>query len=190
MVAEAQEQHHILADHDPITMAITERDDLQVVKQARENSEWTEVKAYGHLKGDALLNNFTASTLRAQGRIIVPPVVFYNQDRTETMSVVHLGKELCGHDGIIHGGMLATLLDEILALVAIPALPNYMGFTANLNIDYRRPVVSNQWIVLRGRLEKAEGRKAHVEAWAENLNGDAKFVEAKSLYISPKAPVA
>jgi hypothetical protein len=33
------------------------------------------------------------------------------------MTVVHLGKALCGHDGIIHGGLLATLLDEVLALV-------------------------------------------------------------------------
>jgi hypothetical protein len=56
-------------------------------------------------------------TLRAKGRIVVPPVVFYNKDRTQVTVVVHLGKELCGHDGIVHGGLLATLLDEALALV-------------------------------------------------------------------------
>lgn len=48
---------------------------------------------------------------------MVPPVVFYNKDRTEVTIVVHLGTDLCGHDGIVHGGMLATLLDEALALV-------------------------------------------------------------------------
>ncbi|KAI8082761.1 HotDog domain-containing protein [Halteromyces radiatus] len=177
-------------DHDHVTLAKEERDNLDIVKEARNNPDLIEIEAYGHLKGSALLNNLTASTLRAKGRIIVPPVVFYNQSRTETMIVVHLGTELCGHDGIIHGGLLATVLDEALALVAMPALPNYVGFTANLNIDYRRPVKSDQWVVLRGRLDKAEGRKAWVEAWIESLDGNTKFVEAKSLYISPKSPLA
>jgi acyl-coenzyme A thioesterase PaaI-like protein len=26
--------------------------------------------------------------------------------------IVHVGRGLCGHDGIVHGGLLATLLDE------------------------------------------------------------------------------
>lgn len=33
------------------------------------------------------------------------------------VSALHLGKQLCGHAGIIHGGMIATLLDEILGCV-------------------------------------------------------------------------
>jgi acyl-coenzyme A thioesterase PaaI-like protein len=72
----------------------------------------------------------------------------------------------------------------------MPALPNHVGFTANLNIDYRRPVKSDQWLVMRGRLDRSEGRKAFVEAWIESLDGATKFVEAKSLYISPKTPLA
>jgi hypothetical protein len=28
---------------------------------------------------------------------------------------VHVGRGVCGHDGIIHGGLLATILDESLA---------------------------------------------------------------------------
>ncbi|KAI8343602.1 HotDog domain-containing protein [Chlamydoabsidia padenii] len=186
------EQKHVLTgmDQDHVTVATVERDNLALVKAARADPDLTEFVPYDHLKGSALLNNFTASTLRAKGRIVVPPVVFYNQDRTQVTVVVHLGKELCGHDGIVHGGMLATLLDEVLALVAIPALPNHIGFTANLNIDYRRPVKSDQWLVMRGKLDRSEGRKAFVEAWIESLDGATKFVEAKSLYIAPKSPLA
>lgn len=99
-----------------------------------------------------------------------------------------MGRSLCGHDGIVHGGMLATLLDEALACVAIPALPFNVGFTANLNIDYRLPVKADQWVVLRGKLVEQEGRKAWVEAWIESVDGKYKFTEAKSLYISPKTP--
>ncbi|KAI8334422.1 HotDog domain-containing protein [Chlamydoabsidia padenii] len=166
---------------------LEERDNLVLVKEARANPDLYEMEAYNYLKGAARLNNLTATTLRAEGRIVVPPVVFYTKDRSQVMTVIHLGKALCGHDGIIHGGLLATLLDEVLALVAIPALPNFTGFTANLNINYRQPVRSNQWVVLRGRLDRVEGRKAYVEAWIECLQGETKFAEATSLYISPKS---
>lgn len=70
----------------------------------------------------------------------------------------------------------------------MPALPNNIGFTANLNIDYRKPVKADQWVILRGRLERAEGRKAYVEAWIESADGQTKFTEAKSLYVGPKTP--
>lgn len=49
--------------------------------------------------------------------IIVPPLMFYNKTYTELTSVLHLGKNICGHDGIIHGGLAATMLDEALACV-------------------------------------------------------------------------
>ncbi|CAO3630594.1 unnamed protein product [Cunninghamella echinulata] len=186
------EQKQVLsgAYHEHTELGKQELDNLDIVKNARENPDLFEMEAYSQLKGSAKLNSLTASTLRGKGKIIVPPVVFFNQNRTEVMIVCHLGKELCGHEGIIHGGMLATLLDECLACVAMPSLPNYVGFTANLNIDYRKPVKSNQWVVLKGKLNKVEGRKAYVEAWIEDIEGQHKFVEATSLYISPKSPLA
>lgn len=70
----------------------------------------------------------------------------------------------------------------------MPALPNKIGFTANLNIDYRKPLMADQWVILRGRLDRAEGRKAYVEAWIESVDGQTKYTEAKSLYVGPKIP--
>ena len=49
--------------------------------------------------------------------IIVPPVMFYNKTYTEATCVLHLGTNVCGHDGIVHGGLAATILDEGLACV-------------------------------------------------------------------------
>lgn len=49
--------------------------------------------------------------------LIVPPAMFYNKSYTELTCVLHLGTNICGHDGIIHGGLAATLLDEGLACV-------------------------------------------------------------------------
>ncbi|KAI8065714.1 HotDog domain-containing protein [Gongronella butleri] len=191
------QQHEALLEHrqiltgdvDHAAVAVAERDALPIIQKMRSDPDMTEIDPYARMKGSARLNSLTASTLNGKGMLVAPPVVFYNKDRTEVMAVTHLGKQLCGHDGIIHGGMLATLLDEILACAAMPALPGNVGFTANLNINYRRPVQSHQWVVLRGRLDRAEGRKAFVEAWIEDLDGN-KCVEATSLYIAPKTPLA
>jgi acyl-coenzyme A thioesterase PaaI-like protein len=29
--------------------------------------------------------------------------------------ILHVGRAMCGHDGIVHGGLLATIFDESLA---------------------------------------------------------------------------
>lgn len=118
--------------------------------------------------------------------LIVNPVMFYNKTYTELTSVLHLGKNICGHDGIIHGGLAATILDEALAYIAFPALPNNIGFTANLNINYKRPIMSDQWVVMKAKLDKLEDRKAYVSASIQSLDGETVFTEATSLYISPK----
>lgn len=70
--------------------------------------------------------------------MVTHPLCFYNKTFTELTSVVHLGKNICGHDGIIHGGLAATILDEMLAYVV-----KYTAFllsrhcTANRSYSYR-----------------------------------------------------
>jgi acyl-CoA thioesterase FadM len=53
-------------------------------------------------------------------------------------------------------------------------------------VDYRRPVKSNQWVIVRGKLDRVEGRKAWADAWIEHIEDGTKFTEARALYISPR----
>ena len=77
-----------------------------------------------------------------------------------------------GHDSIIHGGLLATLLDEILARTAFFNLPSHIGVTANLSVNYRAPTKADQFIVVRTKLAKVDGRKATVQGRVEDLAGN------------------
>lgn len=63
------------------------------------------------------MNSLTAGALRGPGKLAVPPLVRARKDESEGWVFVHVGRGLCGHDGVIHGGLLATLLDESLARV-------------------------------------------------------------------------
>jgi len=49
--------------------------------------------------------------------MITPPLAFVRRDEQDMETYVHVGRSLCGHDGIIHGGLLATILDEAMARI-------------------------------------------------------------------------
>ena len=134
--------------------------------------------------------SLTAGALAGPNKLVVPPFVFAHREGKSLVSLMYLGTDICGHPGIIHGGMLATLLDEGLARCCFGALPNKVGVTANLNIDYRAPAMANSYVVLRAETVKVEGRKAWVEGRIETLPEQGKepvvLVEAKALFIEPK----
>ena len=56
-----------------------------------------------------------ASTLRSPSLIAIPPLAFVRNNESNAILIYHLGKSLCGHEGIVHGGIIATILDDSLA---------------------------------------------------------------------------
>ncbi|KAF2761857.1 Thioesterase/thiol ester dehydrase-isomerase [Pseudovirgaria hyperparasitica] len=141
-------------------------------------------------------HNLTGGTLLGQDRIAVPPLAFTTSDGSRFASVQYLGPALCGHPGLIHGGLLATLLDEGLARCCFPALPNKVGVTASLKIDYRKPCKAEQYVILRAETTKVEGRKAWVKGRIETLVDETKgevpevLVEAEALFVEPRQAAA
>jgi acyl-coenzyme A thioesterase PaaI-like protein len=67
-----------------------------------------------------------------------------------------------GYGGIVHGGIQATLHDEIASWVVFVKLST-AGFTERLEMDYRNPVrVDSGKLALRSHLERLEGNKAFI----------------------------
>lgn len=134
-------------------------------------------------------HSLTSGTLLGPGKIPVPPLAFIRGGE-ELVGFTYLGTELCGHLGMVHGGMLGTILDEGLAMCCFAALPNKIGVTASLNINYRAPVKAGSYVVLKAKTVKVEGRKAWVEGRIEMLGEGEEpgklLVEATGLFIEPK----
>lgn len=82
------------------------------------------------------------------------------------------------------------MLDEGLARCCFAALPNKIGVTANLNLNYRAPVKAGSYVVLKAKTLKVEGRKAWVEGRIETLGEGEELgkllVEATGLFIEPR----
>ena len=88
-----------------------------------------------------------------------------------------------GPQGYLHGGIIATLLDEIMSK-AIRS-HNVVGMTRHMEVDYKRPVPSRSPIRLEARVLRSEGRKHWAEASIMNAHGtvlaasSALFIEVR-----------
>jgi adenylylsulfate kinase len=136
-------------------------------------------------------HNLTGGTLIGPGKMAIPPFTWTERTGKSYVQITHVGADLCGHKGIIHGGFLATLLDEGLARCSFPALPHNIGMTAKLEVNYKAPAMADQYLVLRAKTAKVEGRKAWVEGHIETLPAEegqepTVLATASALYISPK----
>jgi uncharacterized protein (TIGR00369 family) len=106
----------------------------------------------------------------------------------ELIVVFYLGPALCGHTGIVHGGLTASLIDQISGETAfIVSGPG--AFTANLNVNYTKPLIANRYVRVHGRVLRTEGRKVWVEVRVsdgEAEEGGVEYANGNVLFVRPK----
>lgn len=80
-----------------------------------------------------------------------------------------------GFEGIVHGGVQAALLDEVMSVATnlhrseTERIPTA---TAELSLRYRRPVPTNAPLTLRGELVGEDDRDLHLEGAILNAAGE------------------
>lgn len=85
-----------------------------------------------------------------------------------------------GHPGFLHGGIIATLLDETMSKSV--RAKGLTAMTRHMSIEYRRPVPSQTPIRMEGQVVRSEGRKHWAEAKIFDAEG-ALLAEAKGLFV-------
>jgi uncharacterized protein (TIGR00369 family) len=85
-----------------------------------------------------------------------------------------------GHPGNLHGGIIATLLDEAMSK-ALRALGR-RTMTRKLETEYLRPVPSGAPLRIEGRVVRSERRKHWAEAAILNADG-VVLAQATGLFI-------
>jgi uncharacterized protein (TIGR00369 family) len=107
---------------------------------------------------------------------------FFYQDEEGRVVAHFTGKEEHqGYPGVMHGGIVTALLDEVIARVAI-AQDLLWGVTAKLEVRFRRPVPLGQPLTLVGEMTRLRSRtlEAHGEI---RLEDDTVAAEAEGVYI-------
>lgn len=85
-----------------------------------------------------------------------------------------------GVKGVVHGGVVSMLFDELLGSVANHA-PGDWWATASLRVDYRAPTPIGQRLDAKVRLVEREGRKCTVRGQLHA--GDVLCAEAEGLFV-------
>jgi 3'-phosphoadenosine 5'-phosphosulfate synthase len=161
-----------------------------IASKLRAHPDFRESRPHLKIPEAVRSHNLTGGSLSGPGKIVVPPYIWNEKEGKELVQIFYVGNNVSGHPGIVHGGLLATMLDEGLARCCFPALPNKVGVTANLQINYKKPTKADQYLVLKATTTKVEGRKAfvegHIETMPENGEEPEILVSANALFIEPK----
>ena len=143
---------------------------------------------FGSLNGKNMIHRYDVYR-----RIRTKPINEVNNTEI-VFADVEFGKNLDGHPGIVHGGIISLLFDDCFGWGTEAALSS-LGYsteaaseidlvvTANLNVDFRKPLPSGTRVAIRLYLVKQEGRKMYLRAKMESLDGSVLYSEATSLYI-------
>jgi len=82
----------------------------------------------------------------------------------EVRGVVAVPRRMNSYKDVVHGGILAALLDETMGWAAtVFGKTHLMYVTAELNVRYMRPVSVEKEITVRSRLVRDVGRLAYCE---------------------------
>ena len=123
------------------------------------------------------------SPVYGPGNPVAPPMVADQTPDGRAEGRVTLGKPHEGPPGLVHGGVVATLLDHVLARAVRAA--GRGGLTATLSVTYRRPVPLGVALLATAELGAQDGRRttAHARLVAEDDPGTT-LAEAEGLFVA------
>ena len=98
-----------------------------------------------------------------------------------------LGSRYAGGAGFVHGGVIAVLLDEVMGKIS--KLSEERAVTAELSIEYRKPVPTGAEIVVSGWQEEEKGRNRFRVGEIHDLQGNL-LARGRGRFVVVGQPVA
>jgi len=95
----------------------------------------------------------------------------FEQDdaRQRIVGRFRLGEEYQGGSGFLHGGIIALLLDEAMGKAA--RFHSEHAVTAELRVEYKRPIPADAEIVVEGFVTRRDGRQLYHEGEIRSVAG-------------------
>ncbi|KAK1758702.1 putative mitochondrial membrane protein FMP10 [Echria macrotheca] len=187
------------ADANTIAVIHSQAASLPIVQQLESlvaSGEWQSWDAYNTLSPSHKAQHIAAGALRGSRGVGGYQRIFYHPSTGEFVSVVFFGPATAGWPGVVHGGALATLLDESCGRAAFKKWGGRSGVTAYLKVEYKKVSLANGFYVLRvkprddSELPEAERGKGHYKCFVDGTVEDAMSgqvtVKAEALFVSAK----
>lgn len=123
------------------------------------------------------------SPVHGPGNPVAPALVASDTPDGRATGRVTVGKPHEGPPGLVHGGVVATLLDHVLARAVRAA--GRGGLTATLTVRYRRPVPLGVPLLLTAEAGETSGRRTTATArLAAEDDPDTVLAEADGLFVA------
>ncbi len=95
-----------------------------------------------------------------------------------------LEKEYEGYPGIVHGGILAAILDD--AMGNIKYMKGYVAYTTELHTRYIKPSYIGEELIVRGWIKNARFKIVETEGDIRNKAGEVKVRARAKYYLAGK----
>ncbi len=93
----------------------------------------------------------------------------FDESSQRVIGHFRLGPEYQGATGFIHGGIIATVLDEVMSKAS--RFSNVRAVTAELTVEYLRPVRVDEELRVEGFATRRNGRELYHEGEIRNAAG-------------------
>lgn len=113
---------------------------------------------------------------------VSPALRWVKADKEGVEARVRLGLQYQGPPGKVHGGVLAWIMDAVLARAMHAALR--IGVTGTLNLRYRAGTPIEQELICRAKVIRTDGRKLFIEGGV--WHGEEQTVQAEGIWLQPK----
>lgn len=131
-------------------------------------------------KDDLLIDK----ALFTPGAIAVPPRFYYNPLTKESVGIYHLGMKLTGYPFIIHGGILATVIEDFMRECVKFAKGKEGERTKDLSISYKLPTLANQFVIVRTTKVDEFGKNVKIKVEVMDQSGNRKLLNGTGVFKS------
>src|SRR5688572_5018171 len=108
---------------------------------------------------------------------------FYDNGADEVRALYTVDENYNSYPGVVHGGIVAAMLDEAAGRVIMARDVNRFMVTATLNIRYRKPVPTQTEVLITSKLVKDRGRMAQSHSEIRLLDGSV-CAEAEATLVA------
>jgi len=107
--------------------------------------------------------------------------IFWDRENEMTVIPLHPDESWNGYPGVVHGGIIAALMDDSMAWSVFKTAGTW-GVTAKMTLRYRRSMKTSSEYTVRGRVTKVTGKRYSTESSIMDKDGNI-IAESSGLFI-------
>lgn len=107
--------------------------------------------------------------------------IFWDTENRNTVITIHPDHTWNGYPGVVHGGVIAAVLDDSMAWSVFKTSGKW-GVTAQMSLRYRKAMMTGTEYIVKGKVTSMKGKKVATESVIFDKQGN-KIAESTGLFI-------